>query len=262
MSIIERAVTNLRTSTREHSKDSPPREPIPFNRDALKNAGLLAEAAEERQLADQYRRIKRPILAKLSALAGSRANNAQLCMVTSALAGDGKTFTSINLAVSIARELDYTVLLVDADVTKRHLSQTLGVDQSPGLIDALADKSLDVEMLIQPTDLKGLSILPVGRSHDSETELLGSARMTEVATNLGRWDSQRVVLLDAAPLLMSSEARAIAHIVGQVIMVVRSGATPQRAVRDALLHVAAGTLTGLVLNGSHPAGDAYGTYGQ
>ena len=234
--------------------------PVVVDRGTLRAAGLIPEECAERYLADQYRRIKRPILEKVQALRSAHAPGAQLFMIAGALPGDGKTFTSINLALSIARERDFTVLLVDADVAKTHITHVFGVANEPGLLDALLDEAVDVESLIWPTDVPGFSILPAGRKHEAATELLSSARMRTLAAHLTERDPTRVVLFDSAPLLLSSEARAVANVVAQIVLVVHAGVTPQNAVRDAIGHIPADKLTGLVLNQSTATAmdDGYG----
>src|SRR5690606_6116067 len=117
---------------------------------------------QERELADQYRQIKRPLIANAIGRGVQKPKNGHLIMMASALPGEGKTFTSINLALSLALEKDISVLLADADVPKPHISRIFGVETEPGLIDVLANESLDVESLILPTDTPHLSILPSG----------------------------------------------------------------------------------------------------
>lgn len=233
--------------------------------EALRAGGLLPEVGQERRLADQYRRIKRPILNRVRELKGKFGHRAQLLMVASALPGDGKTFTSLNLALSIARERDFSVLLVDADVSKRHLSRAFGLQDRPGLLDAIVQQSSYIEAFAMATDVPNFGILPAGRPRDAATELLSSATMSAVAANLCFADSQRVVVFDSPPLLVSSEARAIASLVTQVILVVRAGVTPQAAVREAKSGIEEGKLTGIVFNGNQKAMGAdyygYGYYG-
>ncbi|MDB6105574.1 MAG: hypothetical protein JWO52_5573 [Gammaproteobacteria bacterium] len=229
---------------------------------ALQADGYLPEAAQEKRIADQYRSIKRPILQRMSAMAaGSKpAEGAQLLMVTSALPGDGKTFTSINLARSIAREQGISALLVDADFIKPHVSRILGAGQGPGLMDALVDESLDVETLVRPTDVAGLSFLSAGHRGDSATELLAGPRLKAVMTRLSACDPRRLILLDTAPLLLSNDSRELAQVVGQIVLVVRSGSTPQPAVKEAISRIAKEKLTGLVLNQNSMKANSYYGY--
>ena len=211
---------------------------------ALRSAGYLPEEELERRFADHYRQLKRPLVEK--ALAGTP--EMRLILISSALPGDGKSFTSINLALSMARERDISVLLVDADGPRAHTSEVLGLRGAPGLLDALADETLDVESLIHGTDVRGLDILPAGRFKENSTELLASARMSQLATRLAAKNPKRLVLFDSAPLLVSSEARVLLRIPGQVVLVVRAGVTPRQAILDAVGHVDRSKLQGLVLN--------------
>ena len=238
---------------------------VSIDRKALEEAGFFPEVVQARRLADQYRQIKRPLLNQIKERRAQGARDAQLIMMASALPGDGKTFTSVNLALSIARERDVTLLLVDADVAKPHISRLFGVHKEPGLLDALMDDRVDVESLVLPTDVSGLSILPAGHQDDSATELLASSRMWEIVDRLSSADRRRVILFDSPPLLLSSESRALAQVVAQIVMVVRAGGTPQRAVIEALGHLGEKPV-GLILNQSQMATSdgyyGYGTYGD
>ena len=216
---------------------APPAAPsrsIAVNREALREAGYLPETEVDRRFADHYRQIKRPLISAALAAPEAVPGSPRLIMMASALPGDGKTFTSINLALSMARERDVSVVLVDCDTPKPHVSRIFGVDNEPGLLDALGDASTDIESLVLPTDVGGLSILPAGTTHDGATEMLASARMAAVVTRLIARNPRRVVLFDSPPLLVSSESRALSSIAGQVVLVVRSGHTPNQAVLDAL----------------------------
>jgi exopolysaccharide/PEP-CTERM locus tyrosine autokinase len=229
---------------------------------ALRNAGYLPEEGLERRFADHYRQVKRPLIEK--ALGGTP--EMRLLLVSSALPGDGKTFTSINLALSMARERDVSVLLVDADTPKGRISEVLGLRGEHGLLDALADETLDVESLILRTDVRGLEILPAGRFVENATELLASARMSQIATRMAARNPRRLVLFDSAPLLVSSEARVLTRIPGQIVLVARAGATPRQAVAEALTHVEKSKMQGLILNQApfRKAGGyyEYGNYGE
>jgi protein-tyrosine kinase len=236
---------------------------IHFDPVALRELGYLPESSRERQFADHYRHIKRPLIAKVQAVAANTgAQSPRLIMMASALPGDGKTFTSINLALSMARERDVSVVLVDADLPKPHVSRVFGVENEPGLLDALADPTIDVSTLLIPTDVGSFSILPAGKHNEAATEMLASARMATIVASLLANNPRRIVLFDSPPLLLSSESRALANIVGQVVLVVRSGATPRQAVVDVLEQIGNGPSVALVLNQGRVAhGDYYG-YGE
>jgi protein-tyrosine kinase len=285
MSVVERAMDKLRRAPapppRDHSATATigalvAEEPVVFsgrriivNRDAVRAAGYLPDADQDRQFADEYRQIKRPLLAAAFAhesLASVPPHNPRLIMMASALPGDGKTFTSINLALSLSRERDTSVVLVDADVAKPHVSRIFGVDRELGLLDALVDESLDIETLVIPTDVRGLAILPAGMVREGATELLSSSRMTELVTRLIMRNPRRIALFDTSPLLVSSESRALAGVVGQILLIVRAGKTPRQAVKEALTGLVSEKSIGLVLNqgrrGLTGGLYGYGTYGD
>jgi protein-tyrosine kinase len=241
--------------------------PIHVDRASLRAAGFIAPEDQERQIADQFRQIKRPLIANASGRGAKKISNGHLIMTASALPNEGKTFTSINLALSLAAEKDITVLLVDADVSKRHLSRIFGVEKEPGLLDALQDDKLDLEALIVPTDIPGLHLLPAGNRTNIATELLSSAHMDATVARLGSHSPNRIVLLDSPPLLLTSESRALAAIVGQVVVVVNARTTPQQAVLDAVSHIPSDKTVGFILNQCNVrSSEGYyygdGTYGE
>jgi exopolysaccharide/PEP-CTERM locus tyrosine autokinase len=224
---------------------------------ALRTAGHLPDASEDQRFAEHFRRIKRSVVAKAGASAESR-----LVAVTSPLPGDGKTFTSVNLAFSLSRERDLSVLLVDADLHRSQITQDLGLEDQPGLVDALLEESLDVESLVLRTDIPGLDILPAGRSIEDAPELAASARMAQIVMRLAARNPHRLVLLDCAPVLAASEVRGLMQLPGQVLLVVRAGQTPQQAVVDAVAQLDPKRLQGLILNDArHGAATYYGYSG-
>jgi exopolysaccharide/PEP-CTERM locus tyrosine autokinase len=226
---------------------------------------LLPPEHQERALSDQYRQIKRPLIANATGRGGTeKLPRGQLIMVASAMPGEGKTFTSMNLALSLALEKDLSVLLIDADAPKPHLDRALGIAGEPGLLELLRDESLDPESLIIPTDVPTLAMLPIGTGSETTTELLASHRMEEIMAQLASNDPMRIVVIDSPPLLLTSESRVLAEAAGQVVLVVRAGVTPQQAVLDAISHLGEGKSIGLLLNQSTdiaPAGYYYG-YGD
>jgi protein-tyrosine kinase len=218
------------------------------NKTILRAAGLFPPVHQERSIAAQYQQVKRPLVVNAVGGGAAKVQNAKIIMVSSALAGEGKTFTSINLAMSLAREKDAEVLLIDADVLTRRLSRILEVSKSQGLLDCLEDETLDPESLVMPTDIRGLSFLPAGIPCDNSAELFASLRMLKVLNLLNLWSARRILVLDASPLLATTEAQVLATLVGQVVVVVRAGHTPQQAVLDAVDMLESDALIGLILN--------------
>ncbi len=224
--------------------------------------GFLTNGDERGKLAEEYRMIKRPLLA--NAFGPNPVLKGNLIMVTSSLPGEGKSFSAINLAISIAMELDRTVLLVDADVAKPSLPKYLGFQAEHGLLDVLRDDKRDLSSVIMRTNIEKLSILPAGKTYARATELLASDAMDRLIADVANRYSDRLVLFDSPPILATSEASVLASHMGQIVMVVESEKTPKSALREALSRIE-GTcdVVSIVLNKSATptAGDYYGYYG-
>lgn len=244
----------------------PPARTVVIDRDALRAMELLPPIAVEKQIAGQYQQIKRPLVDAALGKSASPVPNGHIIMLASALPGEGKTFTSINLALSMAREKDCQVLLVDADIPKPHITRIFGLQVERGLLDLLVDSSLHAESLILRTDVPGLSILPAGTQVANATELLASERMQHVVAQLGASRTRRIVLFDSPPLLLSTESCALMSVVGQIVLVVRAEFTARNAVQAAIDVIDEGKPVSLILNQSEVAPAAgyygYGTYGD
>lgn len=198
----------------------------------MHDSGLLIPGRERSSLEEEFRIIKRPLLENVKGHGAAKPVRANLIMVTSSLPGEGKTQTAINLAISMAMELDHTVLLVEADVVKPSALARLGVPSDKGLMDLLADSELDIADVMLKTNIPKLTLLPAGTFQARSTELLGSATMDALLDELATKYSDRIVVFDSPPLLPSTEARVMSAHMGQVVMVVESGKTPLNAVKQ------------------------------
>jgi protein-tyrosine kinase len=214
----------------------------------LESMGLLTPLSDNTMLAEQLRVVKRPLL--LQAAGKDRAPNANLIMVASALPNEGKTSTSINLAISMAMEKDHTVLLVDADVAKSDVTKTLGVTAEKGLTDLLYDSELRVADVMLKTSIDKVSVLPAGQRLPNVTELFSAEAMRRLMLELSKRYSDRIIIFDSPPLLATSGAGVLGSLVGQIVMVVEAVRTPQRAVAEALKILGPLENIGIVLNKS------------
>lgn len=200
----------------------------------LQVAGYLTPITNRIRLAEEYRIVKRPLLLKALSRGEDKSAIRHLIMVTSALPGEGKTFTAINLAMSMASERDLNVLLMDMDVHQQDLAAELGIGEGPGLIDLIVDKNLDLPDVLVRTNVPNLTVLPSGAQHPQATELIASQRMVELMQDLATRYQDRVIVIDTPPVLSSSEPSVLALHVGQILMVVEMGRTSRRAVEQAL----------------------------
>ena len=223
---------------------------VPIDLEMLRDAGMIVPGAPPSGLSEEFRLVKRQLL--IPAIGGRKTapiDKGRLILVCSAQPNEGKTFCSVNLALSMASESDVEVLLVDADVAKPEILSTLGLAGGPGLMDALSDPSLRVEDLIIRTNIEGLSVLPAGRQTNNDTELLASDRTVDVINSLVAQNPRRIVLFDSAPALAASPASVLALHVGQILLVVRADQTTESELRDALTLLAACPHVQLLLNG-------------
>ncbi len=231
-------------------------------------AGLLPPLSQANNIADEFRRIKRPLIANATRSGHEAVDGMNVIMIASALPGAGKTFCSVNLAVSMSLERELNVLLVDADVAKPHISRVFGLGDAPGLIDVLLDERSDVADFLVRTDLNDIMLLPAGRTHPQATELLASDRMSQIVRELASRYRDRIVLLDSPPLLRTSEAQALAGQVGQIALVVEAGETSHQMLAHALEVLDPRKAINLILNktrgfvSSGYYGGDYGHYGD
>jgi len=236
---------------------------VEIDLDLLAKNGFVTSASLRTRIAEEFRIIKRPLIVNASKPQGSEGARRNLIMVTSALPGEGKTFTAINLAMSMAAELDHTVMLVDADVRRPSMLSTLGLPPAPGLMEVVKS-SVELPDVMLKTNVNRLSLLPSGMPHDQATELLASDGMQRLLDEIATRYADRIVIFDSPPLLLTTESRVLASRMGQIVFVVRAEETPQAVVESALATVE-GCPVFLVLNqvrvGGLPGlrqGDGYG----
>lgn len=231
---------------------------------ALKGHGKFVTGREVSELDDEYRRIKRPLLTNAFGNAVVRVERGNLIMVTSALPGEGKTYTSINLALSMALEHNHTVLLVDADVTKSDISRLFDIEGEPGLIDVLVDEGVDLSDVLVSTGFHNLTILPSGRKHTQATEVFASETMIRLSEEIASRYTERIIIFDSPPLLPTTEAQVLSELMGQIVVVVEANRTQQHIVEEALSTLDSSKAIGLVLNKAGQSAGAYhsGYYGR
>ena len=220
---------------------------VTIDLDRLALQGYLTPLLSDRVLAEQIRVIKQAVLKNVEA-AGERGLRRNLVLVTSAVSGEGKTFFSMNLAMSLAMEVDRHALLVDADVLRPSVLQRYAIEPGPGLMELAARPELDVSDVLLRTSVPKLSVLPAGQPDQKSPELLSSAYIDRLLTELSERYADRLVIFDAPPILVSSGTRHLATRVGQVVMVVQADESDERSVAQAFEAVEACPIVSSVLN--------------
>jgi len=231
-------------------------------REILSSNDMINPDDPHSPIAEQFRRIKRPLLMNAQGGKTFGDGHSNLVLVTSSVAGEGKTFNSINLAISMAMELDRTVLLIDADVRRPGCSELLGLKGLRGLTDILTDDGLSIADVLVKTDVEKFNILPVGTRKTYTTELLASGNMKELVEEVSRRYSDRMIILDSPPLLETSEAGVLTHLVGQVVVVVEAESTTKAQLKEALSNIDEGKYVGMVLNKAKKHLHSYGYDGM
>lgn len=238
---------------------------IVIDLDRLKRNGYLTPGEVQSRIADDFRQLRRALISNVEHPADpARPRHEALVMVTSALPGEGKTFCAINLAISIAMGVDTSVLLVDADVLKPSVMPRLGLPPAKGLLDVLAKPGTDPTDLILSTNIPKMALLPAGTPTQRASELLESAALEHLLQDLATRYPDRLIVLDAPPLLLTTVAPALAQRMGQVVMVVEAGRTARSAVAQAFAAVEACPVVLTLLNNCSPrmASRGYGYYGS
>ena len=235
--------------------------------DRLITGNMLVPGSDlDREIQDDYRRIKRPLVSNACGRDQSMVERGNIILVTSSIPGEGKTYTSVNLALSIAQEMDTTVLLVDCDVVKQGVSRMLGLENVAGLVDVLEDDDLSIADVILQTDIPNFRVVSAGRQNEYITELLASQRMSDLVIEMADRYTDRIIIFDGPPLLPAPQTQVLAKLVGQVVFVIESGKTSQSLVEEALAMIPDDQATGLIMNknvglSSRRTGYYYGYYG-
>ena len=235
---------------------------VRIDEDRLHEKNILTLNNDNVLVAEEFRLIKRSLLINAFTGGDNAIENGNIIMVTSSQPDEGKTYCALSLALSMAKEKDLNVLLVDADVAKPDVLNTVGVKGGRGLIDVIGDDSIDLSECILKTDIKNLSILPAGKKHSFTTELLASEKMGNLIDELAQRYHDRVIVIDSPPALASSAASVLAMHVGQILFVVEADRTSEEEVKESLQLVKSCKNINLILNKAqiHTGNKRFGSY--
>ena len=250
-------------STNNHQTNATEdKHPYQLNFDELEEKGHVSIRSKRSQINEEYREIKRKLLANAFGAISETLSNSNIIMVTSGRPSEGKTFTATNLALSIAAEQDKTVLLVDADVLKPNVLNTLALEKRPGLMEYLVGDVNDVADVIYPTNIDKLKIIPAGRSHHLSTEMLASQKMHETVDEFANRYSDRIVIFDTPPLIGINESAILANFAGQAVVVTEEGKSKLSDIKHAVERLNPDMAIGFVVNKSvNNDADGTGYYG-
>ncbi len=231
-----------------------------FDRGRLASFGITLPSSERSRTVEEFRLVKRNLMAAWSAAAAGDQRPSRLIMITSARPGEGKTFTALNLALAFATERDVKALLVDVDTQHSTLGTILGLQGKKGIVDVLAE-GLDVSDVLVRTNIANLLVLPPGQGGPHVPELFSSNQMVSLMSELTRRFPDRFVILDTPPCMASSDATALAPLVGQIVFVVEAHRTQQDEIEAGLSMLSSCPRISLLLNKSELASAHFGSYG-
>ena len=237
-------------------------KPFHIDLERLAANGHISLAGDRKQINEEYREIKRKLLANALGPLSKTLKNPNIIMVTSSRPSEGKTFTATNLALSIASEQDKTVLLVDADVLKPNVLRTFGLKPRKGLMEYLTGYVEDISDVLYHTNVDKLKIIPAGRSHHLSTEMLASHKMHETVDEFANRYPDRIVIFDTPPLIGINESAILANFAGQAVVVVEEGKAKMSDIKLAVERLNPEMAIGFVVNKSvHTDTDHSGYYG-
>lgn len=235
-----------------------------FDFEDLESRGFLVPDNKTAKIHQEFRLIKRRLLDNAFGRLRPVVDKGRLMMVTSSLPGEGKTFSAINLAISIAIGGEHPVLLVDADIARPNVANTLRLDVSGknGLTDYLDDPSLSLADMLMRTSVPNLTLLLAGQQQHHPVDLLASSSMAALVDTLKTQLPHHVIIFDSPPLLPVTETRSLSALVGQVLLVVAAGDTPRSAVNEALIQLENCEAVGMLFNKApaQPSAPAYYGY--
>ena len=228
---------------------------------SLSAKGMVDNSAERRIINEEYRAIKRKILSNAFGPLSKTLDRSNVVMVTSSKPGEGKTFTAVNLALSIASEQDKTVLLVDADVLRPNVMKTLGSRNREGLIEYLLGEKRSISDVMLSTNIPKLKLIAAGKSHHLSNELLASEVMRTTVDEFSTRYKDRIVIIDTPPLLGINETSVLANLAGQAIVVCEEGRSKIHDIKSSVAHLNPEMAIGFVVNKSLRQDNGPGYYG-
>lgn len=230
--------------------------PVPSQGISITNPYLVSIGDSGSPIAEEYRKLKSLLLGM-----SRRDNFANVIMVTSSIAGEGKSITALNLALSLAQEMDHTVLLIDADLRKPSVHRYLGVEQGTGLAEVLEERADITESLIH-TGIGRLAILPAGKVTLNPVELFTSQRMANFIQDIKYRYPDRFVIIDTPPILPFAETRTLSRLVDGVIFVVKERLASQASIAEGIAAIEGDNKLGIVYNEAEisVSDDRYGHY--
>lgn len=270
---LDRLDTDARIETREDSMDQAASyAPVETQDDLLDQAekrlesdtidtNMVALLEPQSFEAEQFKILRTKLLFPRS------GKPARSIMVTSTVPGEGKSFVTANLAISIAHSIQEHVLIIDCDMRMPSIHKRFGFGKVPGLSEYLSDKT-PLDALMLKTKVDKLSIIPAGKPPHNPSELLSSQKMSDLLKEVKARYSDRYIVIDSPPPLLTAETHAMSRQVDGILLVVKYGSTPRKMVSELIEIIGKDKLLGVVFNNfdmrltNYLGYKKYGKYGK
>ncbi|HDZ00184.1 MAG TPA: polysaccharide biosynthesis tyrosine autokinase [Nitrospirae bacterium] len=207
----------------------------------IDNDYIVTVTQPDSPITEEYRRLKAILIRE------TKADFLNTIMITSSVNGEGKTLTAVNLAVTLAQEIDHTILLIDADLRKPMIHEYLGIKYEYGLSDYLT-QDIDISEVLIKTGIGNMVFLPAGRIVKNPVELLSSEKMKALIKELKQRYMDRYIIIDTPPILSCAEGIAIGSYIDGIVFVVREGQAQRKTIEDALNMIQELNIIGVVFN--------------
>jgi receptor protein-tyrosine kinase/non-specific protein-tyrosine kinase len=205
------------------------------------NQYVITMTNPDSPVAEEYRRLKSMLIRE------TKPDFLNTVMVTSSIEREGKSITSLNLAITLAQEIDHTILLIDADLRRPMLHEYLGIEVKYGLSDYLT-QDIDIEKVLVKTGIGNLILLPAGHSVENPAELLSSQKMKDLVNEVKHRYMDRYVIIDTPPILQFADAISIGSLVDGVVFVVKEATAQKKSIENALNLIKDLKILGIVFN--------------
>lgn len=225
--------------------------------EAVMRESRIVSAVDEPSVTAAYNLLRTRVIQRM------RSNKWRTLLVTSPGPGEGKTLTASNLAVSLSRDVNQSVLLVDLDLRRSTVAKYLGfdIDLQAGIGDFLMGKAEISDIVYVPGNMERIGIIPNRQPLDNASDLLGSPKMKELLGWLENQPEETIVIFDMPPVLVCDDVLAICPEIDAVLMVAAQGLTDRSELEKAMQLLEESEIIGVVLNRSAGGGsEAYGYY--
>ncbi len=209
--------------------------------ETIDNPYIVTINQPDSTITEEYRRLKSMLIRE------TKTDFLNTIMITSSINGEGKSITAVNLAITLAQEIDHSVILIDADLRKPMIHEYLGIRYQYGLSDYLT-QDIDLSDVFIKTGIGNMVFIPAGRAVENPVELLSSEKMKTLINDIKHRYINRYVIIDTPPILSCAEGITMGSYVDGIVFVIQEGHAQKKTIEDALNMIQGLNILGVVYN--------------